>query len=105
VVIPLSGRVSGRASEPSQSRIDDGGSLQSVFWKRVRALGFSRQGEYIGGRAMSGGGPGNHTPWWHGQGGPRHHMVWPASGPPPPLLWTPSSCQVIRDINFSFVQF
>jgi hypothetical protein len=29
---------------------------------------FSRRGEYIGGRAASGGGPGGPTTWWHGQG-------------------------------------
>jgi hypothetical protein len=28
-------------------------------------------------------------PW----GDPRHPMVWPAPGPPPSLLWTPSSCR------------
>jgi hypothetical protein len=26
-------------------------------------------------------------------GDPRHPMVWPAHGPPPSLLWTPSSCR------------
>jgi hypothetical protein len=33
--------------------------------KLIGCLGFSRRGEYIGGRAMSGGGPGAHTilPW------------------------------------------
>jgi hypothetical protein len=60
-VIPLSGRVPGRASRPSRSRIDDGGGLQYVFWKIDRVLGFSHGGEYIGGWAMSGGGPGAHT--------------------------------------------
>jgi hypothetical protein len=38
VVIPLSGRVSGRASGPSQSRVDDGGGLQYVSWKIDRGL-------------------------------------------------------------------
>jgi hypothetical protein len=33
VVISLSGRVPGRASGPSRSCIDDGGSLQYVSWK------------------------------------------------------------------------
>jgi hypothetical protein len=32
-VIPLSGRVPGRASGPSRARIDDGGSLQYVSRK------------------------------------------------------------------------
>jgi hypothetical protein len=40
VVIPLSGRVPRRASGPSRSRVNDGGGLQYVFWKRVRAIGF-----------------------------------------------------------------
>jgi hypothetical protein len=35
-MIPLSGRVSGRASGSSRSRDDDGGSLQYVSWKSVR---------------------------------------------------------------------
>jgi hypothetical protein len=69
-MIPLSGKVPGRASGPSRSRDDDGGGLQYVFWKSVRPFGFSRQREFIGGGAMSGGGPGGHTTWWHGQGWP-----------------------------------
>jgi hypothetical protein len=36
--------------------------------KLIGALGFSRRGEYIGGRAVEGGGPGGPTTWWHGQG-------------------------------------
>jgi hypothetical protein len=36
--------------------------------KLIRSLSFSRRGEYIGGRAASGGGPGGLTPWWRGQG-------------------------------------
>jgi hypothetical protein len=35
--------------------------------KAIRPLGFSRRGEFIGKRAMSGG-PGGLTTWWHGQG-------------------------------------
>jgi hypothetical protein len=67
VVIPLSDRVSGRTSRPYRSHVDDGGGLQYVLWKRVQALGFSRRVEYIGKRAMSGGGPGGHTPGGAGQ--------------------------------------
>jgi hypothetical protein len=37
-MIPLSGRVPGRASGPSRSRDDDGGGLQYVSWKSVRPL-------------------------------------------------------------------
>jgi hypothetical protein len=68
VVIPLSGRVPGRASGPSQSRNNDGGGLQYVSRKIDQAFKLSRQGEHIGGRAASGGGPGGHTTWWRGQG-------------------------------------
>jgi hypothetical protein len=68
VIIPLSGRVPGRDSGPSRSRDDDGGGLQYVSWKSVCLLGFSHRREFIGRRAMSGGGPGVHTTWWHGQG-------------------------------------
>jgi hypothetical protein len=67
-VILLFGRVPGRASGPSRSRVDDGGGLQYVSWKIDRVLGFSRRGEYIGGRAASGGGPGGPTTWWRDQG-------------------------------------
>jgi hypothetical protein len=38
VVIPLSGRVPGRACGPSRSHVNDGGGLQYVFWKIDRAL-------------------------------------------------------------------
>jgi hypothetical protein len=67
-VIPLSGRVAGRASGPSRSRVDDGGGLQCVLWKLIGGFRFSCRGEYIGGRAASGGGPGGHTSWWRGPG-------------------------------------
>jgi hypothetical protein len=37
-MIPLSGRVPGRASGPSQSHVDDGGGLQYVSWKDLLAF-------------------------------------------------------------------
>jgi hypothetical protein len=62
MVIPLSGRVPGRASGPSRSRVDDGGRLQYVLWKIDRVFKvFLAEEKYIGGRAASGGGPGGHT--------------------------------------------
>jgi hypothetical protein len=64
---PLSDRVLRRASGPSRSRVDDGG-LQYVSWKLIGGFRFSRRGEYIGGSAVSEGGPGGHTTWWRGQG-------------------------------------
>jgi hypothetical protein len=36
--------------------------------KLIGSLGFPRRGEYIGGRAASGGELGCPTTWWHGQG-------------------------------------
>jgi hypothetical protein len=68
MVIPLFGRVPGRASEPSRSCIDDSGGLQYVSGKLIGPLGFSLQREYIGRRAMSGGGLGGLTTWWRGLG-------------------------------------
>jgi hypothetical protein len=48
VAIPLSGRVPGRASGPSQSRVDDGGGSRCVSGKLIGYLGFSRRGVFIG---------------------------------------------------------
>jgi hypothetical protein len=74
-VILLSGRVPGRASRPSRSRVDDGGGLHYVSWKLIGALGFPHRGEYVGGRAASEGGPGAHTIARRGQGVARA-MAW-----------------------------
>jgi hypothetical protein len=82
VVIPLSGRVPGRASGPSRSRVDDGGGLQYVSWKIDRGFMFSCREEYIGGRAADGGGPGAHTRPWRGQGWPTPWGGAAASWPP-----------------------
>jgi hypothetical protein len=87
-VIPLFGRVLGRASGPSRSRVDDGSGLQYVFWKRVRALRifssrriYRRKGDV---RGLTRGPP--HSLAWP-RGGPCHGMVWPPSSPPLSLLW------------------
>jgi hypothetical protein len=69
-VIPLSGRVPGRASGPSGSRVDDDGGLQYVSWKLIGVFRFSHRGEYIGRRAASEGGPGAHGL------GVAHAMTW-----------------------------
>jgi hypothetical protein len=39
--------------------------------KLIGSFRFSRRGEYIGGRAASGGGPGGPTTWWRGPGAGR----------------------------------
>jgi hypothetical protein len=54
VAIPLSGRVPGRASGPSQSWVNDGGGSQCVSGKLIGSLGFSRRGVFIGEGAASG---------------------------------------------------
>jgi hypothetical protein len=51
--IPLSGRVPGRASGPSRSRVDDGGGSRCVSGKVIRSLGFSHRGVFIGEGAAS----------------------------------------------------
>jgi hypothetical protein len=47
VVIPLSGRVPGRASGPSRSRVDDSGGSGCVSGKVIGCLGFSSRGVFI----------------------------------------------------------
>jgi hypothetical protein len=67
-MIPLSGRVPGRASEPSRTRVNDGGSYRTFRGWRLGCLGFSRGCEYIGGRARSVGARGARTMGRRGQG-------------------------------------
>jgi hypothetical protein len=104
-MIPLSGRVPGRASGPSRSRADDGGGLQYVSWKSVQALRvfstkgiYTRKGDVRGWTrgphhlvTRPGGGP-YHLVARLG-GGPRHPMVRLPPGRSPSLLWTLFSCQ------------
>jgi hypothetical protein len=40
VAIPLSGRMPGRASGPSRSRVDDGGRSRCVSGKLIGSIGF-----------------------------------------------------------------
>jgi hypothetical protein len=75
VMIPLSGRVPGRASGPSRSQVDDGDGLQYVSWKSVRALRvfamkriYRRKGDvrgHMGAHTIGrcGQGWGHATPW------------------------------------------
>jgi hypothetical protein len=61
VVIPLSGRVPGRASGPSRSRVNIGGGSRCVSRKVIGSLGFSRRGVFIGDGAASEVDQGAHT--------------------------------------------
>jgi hypothetical protein len=75
VAIPLSGRVPGRASGPSRSRVDDGGGSRCVSGKLIGPLGFSRQGVFIGEGAASEVDPGVLTHRGRGQGPGRTALV------------------------------
>jgi hypothetical protein len=100
-MIPLSGRVSGRASGPSRSRDDDGGGLQYVSWKSVRPLRvFPSKGIYRRKGDVRGWTRGAHHLVARPGGGLRHPMVRLPSSPPPSLLWTSPSCQVNRTLAF-----
>jgi hypothetical protein len=106
VMIPLSGRVPGRASGPSRSRDDDGGSLQYISWKSVRLFRvFLSKGIYRRKGDVRGWTRGPYHQVARPGGGPCHPMVRLPSGLPPSLLWTPSSCQVNRNFGFRFIQF
>ena len=70
VMIPLSGRVPGRASEPSRTRADDDGGCETFHGWRLGCLGFSRGRHFIGRRAMS-----------VGACGPHHVVAWPRGEP------------------------
>jgi hypothetical protein len=73
--------------------------------KLIGSLGVSHQGEYIGGRAMLGGGPGANTrPRW-GQGVARATGGVAALCPPPSLLWTLSRIGKNRNFGICFIQF
>jgi hypothetical protein len=106
VVIPLSGRVPGRAYGPSRSCVNDGDALQYVFWKINRVLRvFPSRRIY---RRM--GSVRRWTRWPHhlvawARCWPRHPMVWLAPGSPPSLIWTQSRIGKNRNFGFCFVQF
>jgi hypothetical protein len=68
VMIPLSGRVPGRASEPSLTRVDGDGGYWTFHGWRLGPLGFFRRCEFIDGRARSVDARGAHTIGWRGQG-------------------------------------
>ena len=57
----LSGRVPGRAPEPSRSRVDDDGDAGTFCRIMIRYLGFSGEGVYMGGGLTPGASYGPHT--------------------------------------------
>jgi hypothetical protein len=105
-MIPLSGRVLGRASGSSQSWHDDGDGLQYVSWKNVCLLRvFPSKGIYRQKGDVRGWTRGPHHLVARPGGGPHHPMVQPPPGPALSPLWTPSFFQVNRNFDFCFVQF
>jgi hypothetical protein len=96
----------GKSFWTPRSRDDDGGGLQYVSWKSVRPLRvFPSKGIYRRKGDARGWTRDPHHLVARPGGGPHHPMVRLPSGPPPSLLWTPSSCQVNRNFGFRFVQF
>jgi hypothetical protein len=67
-VIPLSGRVPKELMDPPDLASMMVAAYSMFHGKLSGSLGFPRRGEYIGGRAASGGGPGGPTTWWRGLG-------------------------------------
>ena len=75
VMIPLSGRVPGRSSEPSRTRVADGGGCGTFCGLRLGCLGFSRERQFIVEGAMSVEARGLLTTWWRARGG-THATTW-----------------------------
>ena len=63
-----SGRVPGRALEPSRSRVDDNGGDGTFRGIMIGYLGFSDEGVYMGGGLTPGEPCGPHTTCWHAGG-------------------------------------
>ena len=61
--------VPGRASDPSRSRDGDDGGYRLFRGFLIGYLGFSSQGQYIGGRRGRGGAGSGHTTPWYGPPG------------------------------------
>jgi hypothetical protein len=69
-VILLSGRVPGRDLDPPDLASTKVAAYSRFRGKLIGSFRFSRQGEYISGRAAEGSGPGDHTIARRGQGWP-----------------------------------
>jgi hypothetical protein len=103
VAIPVSGRVPGRASGPSQSQVDNDGGSRCVSGKLIRCLGFSRRGVFIGKGAASEVDQGGLTHRGRAPGaGPRRPVVWPARGPTSSPLRSSGSFVKYLDVRLLF---
>jgi hypothetical protein len=106
VVEKASGKVPGRASGPSRSRVDDGGGLQYVSRKIDRVFRFFPSREIYRRK----GGVRRWTRRPHplvarARARQHHPRVWPAPSPPPSHLRTSSRFGKNRRFGFCFVQF
>jgi hypothetical protein len=105
-VIPLYGRVPGRASGPSRSRVDDGGGSRCVSGKLIGSLGFSHQGVFIGEGAASEVDQGSLTHRGRGPGAGRTALL--CGRPVTPLRLLFGLLEALlnnRRFGFCFVQF
>jgi hypothetical protein len=106
VAIPLSGRVPGRASRPSRSRVDDGSGSRYLSGILIGSLDFSRRGVFIGEGASSEVDQGGHTHRGHGQGLDRAALLCGQALAPLHLLFGSLEASVnFWTFSFCFVQF
>jgi hypothetical protein len=94
VVEKASGRVPGRASGPSRSRVCDGGGLQYVSWKRDPSFRFfPSRGIYRRKGSVRRWASWPHPLVGRARGRPRHPRVWLAPAPPPlcPIFGLPEA--------------
>jgi hypothetical protein len=106
MAIPLSGRVSGRASGPSRSSGRRRRRIAMCSGKVIGFLGFSRRGVFIGEGAMSGVGRGAVTHRGRGQGLGRTALLCGALVAPLCLLFGSLEASVnFWTFSFCFVQF
>jgi hypothetical protein len=102
----LSGRVPGRASGPSRSRVDDDDGSRCVSGKLIGYLGFSSRGVFIGEGAASEVDRGSLTHRGRGQG--LGHATLLCERPMAPLHLLFSSLEALVNFwmfGFCFVQF
>jgi hypothetical protein len=96
----------GKSFWTSRSWVNNGGGLQYVSWKSIRALRvFVMKGIYRQKDDVRGWTRGPHHVVVRPGGGPRHPMARLLPGCSPSLIWTPSSCQVNKNFGFPFIQF
>jgi hypothetical protein len=105
-VIPLSGRVPGRASRPYQSRVNDGGGLQYVSRKIDRVFRFFlSRGIYRRKGGVRRWTRRPHPLVAQARARPRCPRVWPGPGPPQSHLRTSRHFGKNRRFGFCLVQF